>query len=409
MNPSSPAILQEKLDRLSALKPDLYNRDFLSTWTHGEENIRFILLAAEIFQELACEGISARVFDTGVGVSIFRDKSTRTRYSFRAACNMLGLGAEEIDESTSQVAHGETVRETAAMLGFLTEVMGIRDDLFPGEGHRFMTEVAASLAESFECGVLPARPTVINLQSDLDHPTQSLSDLRHLGAIWGGLEHLRGKKIAMTWAYSPSYGKPLSVPQGIIALMPRFGMHVSLAYPKGYDLMEEPVAQAKQFAAVGGGSFEIVGSMEEAFQNADFVYPKSWAPAHIMQERTRLLRSGAHGKLAELEREALACNAQFKHWECNSDKMRLSKGGEALYMHCLPADVSGVNCEAGEVSRDVFEKARLDTYREAGRKPHIIAAMILGMRLRDPEKALRQILASAPEKRLGEKSIAAAR
>lgn len=406
MNLSSPAILKEKLDSLSALKPELYNKDFLSTWTQSEENIRFIVLAAEILQDFAREGLSARVFDTGLGVSIFRDKSTRTRYSFRAACDMLGLSAEEIDESTSQVAHGETVRETAAMLGFLTEVMGIRDDLFVGEGHRFMGEVADSLEESFQSGVLPARPTVINLQSDLDHPTQSLSDLRHLSAIWGGLEQLRGKKIAMTWAYSPSYGKPLSVPQGIIALMPRFGMQVMLAHPKGYDLMEGPMAQAKAFAAECGGSFDVVDSMDEAFENADFVYPKSWAPAHIMQERTRLLRSGAHAKLGELEKEALAHNAQFKDWECNAYKMKKTRQGEALYMHCLPADVSSVNCASGEVSREVFEKARLDTYREAGRKPHIIAAMILGMRFRNPAETLRLLLEGAKAKRLGEVSNA---
>ncbi|PMC11594.1 knotted carbamoyltransferase YgeW, partial [Klebsiella aerogenes] len=47
------------------------------------------------------------------------------------------------------------------------------------------------------------------------------------------------KKIAMTWAYSPSYGKPLSVPQGIIGLMTRFGMDVTLAHPEGYDLIPD--------------------------------------------------------------------------------------------------------------------------------------------------------------------------
>ena len=49
---------------------------------------------------------------------------------------------------------------------------------------------------------------------------------------------LRGKKIAMTWAYSPSYGKPLSVPQGIITLMTRFGMDVTLAHPEGYAIIQ---------------------------------------------------------------------------------------------------------------------------------------------------------------------------
>lgn len=50
----------------------------------------------------------------------------------------------------------------------------------------------------------------------------------------------------MTWAYSPSYGKPLSVPQGIIGLMTRFGMDVTLAHPEGYDLIPDVVEVAKK-------------------------------------------------------------------------------------------------------------------------------------------------------------------
>jgi len=71
--------------------------------------------------------------------------------------------------------------------------------------------------------VLTSRPAVVNLQSDIDHPTQAMADFLHLSHHFGGLEKLHGKKIAMTWAYSPSYGKPLSVPQGIIGLASRFG------------------------------------------------------------------------------------------------------------------------------------------------------------------------------------------
>ena len=53
------------------------------------------------------------------------------------------------------------------------------------------------------------------------------------------------KKLAVTWAYSPSYGKPLSCPQSLISLLPRFGMDVTLAHPEGYDLMPEVVERAK--------------------------------------------------------------------------------------------------------------------------------------------------------------------
>ncbi len=384
--------LSSKLSALASLPTRLHDKDFLLTWQYPEPTIRAVLLAAEILEDVYAAGVSTRVFETGLGISIFRDKSTRTRYAFRSGCNLLGLMTEELDESTSQVAHGETVRETAAMISFLTEVIGIRDDMFLGEGHKYMCQVSDALCESSERGVLHQRPAVVNLQCDLDHPTQSLADLRHLVATFGSLEALKGKKLAMTWAYSPSYGKPLSVPQGIVALMTRFGMNVVLAHPEGYDLVEEPLQAARRFAAGSGGSFTVARSMEDAFRGADVVYPKSWAPARVMHERTRILRAGETAKLAELEREALANNARFRGWECTEDLMRLTKDGRALYMHCLPADVTDVSCKAGEVSASVFERYRLDTYREAGHKPFVIAAMILATRFADPAGVLRRCL-----------------
>jgi len=388
------------LDELTALDGGLYDKDFLLTWQCRRQTILAVLKAVEALEALARANISTRLFDGGLGISVFRDKSTRTRYSFRAGCNLLGLMTEELDESTSQIAHGETVRETAAMIGFLTEVIGIRDDMFLGEGHKYMMQVSASLCESSLQGVLLQRPAVINLQCDLDHPTQSLADLAHLAAHFGGLDRLRGKKLAMSWAYSPSYGKPLSVPQGIVSLMTRFGMNVVLAHPRGYELVDEPLDAARRFAAESGGSFRVAGSMAEAFDGADIVYPKSWAPVSVMHERTRLLRGGERERLADLEREALAANARFKDWECTEDLMRHTTDGRALYLHCLPADVSGVSCAAGEVSQSVFERYRLDTYREAGHKPFVIAAMILLTRFKDPAAALGRCLAAARRRRL---------
>jgi knotted carbamoyltransferase YgeW len=402
----SHSAIGAKIEQLAAYPTELHDGDFLLTWKQKETTLRFVLLAAEILQDIARAGISARLFETGLGISIFRDNSTRTRYAFRSACNLLGLMTEELNESTSQIAHGETVRETAAMIGFLSEVVGIRDDMFLGEGHRYMTEVSASLDESYREGVLVQRPAVINLQCDLDHPTQSMADLRHLISLYGSLEALRGKRLAMTWAYSPSYGKPLSVPQGVVALMARFGMEVVLAYPEGYDLVDEPLEAARRLARESGGSFSVTHSMREAFTGADIVYPKSWAPMAVMQERTRLLRARETAKLAELEREALARNATHRDWECDEAMMRLThsshrgEGGAAHYLHCLPADVSAVSCKEGEVSQSVFEKARLGTYREASHKPFVIAAMILGTRFAHPAAALEEVLRRAIPRRL---------
>ena len=384
--------LKQQLDELQKLKFNSYGRDFLLTWEKSENELRAVVALAELFSEMHRTGKSFRAFDTGLAISIFRDNSTRTRFSFASAANALGLSLADLDEEKSQIAHGEMVRETANMISFMAEVIGIRDDMYLGEGNRYMREVSTAVQEGFEKGVLHQRPNVINLQCDIDHPTQAMADLTHLKNYFGSLENLRGKKIAMSWAYSPSYGKPLSVPQGIIGLMSRFGMNVTLAHPEGYGLIPDVVELAKKHSAKCGGKFEVVSSMEDAFRGADVVYPKSWAPYAVMQKRTPLLKQGDCDGLKALEQECLANNARFKNWECDGKKMKLTKGGKALYLHCLPADISGVSCTQGEVSAAVFEKYRIATYREASFKPFVIAAMIFLARVKSPLAALGKLI-----------------
>ena len=389
------------IGRLEGCKTRLHGKDFLLTWEQSPDDLRAVLLAAEVLEECWRANIATRVFDGGLAVSNFRDKSTRTRFSFASAASLLGLSLLDFDESKSQLTHGETVRETANMISFLTEVIGIRDDLFIHEGHKYMAEVSEAVATGFEEGVLPQRPAVINLQCDQDHPTQSLTDLLHLQKTFGSLEALRGRKIAMTWGYSPSYGKPLSVAQGIITLMTRFGMNVVLAHPEGYDVIPELEQVAGRHAKEAGGSFAKVHSMEEAFRDADIVYPKSWAPYQIMEQRTALLRAGESKQLEELERQCLANNAKYKNWECTEKLMSLTKGGKALYMHPLPADITDVNCAAGEVAKSVFERYRVPTYHEAEHKLYVIAAMILLTRFEHPARVLTDLLDEARPRRSG--------
>ena len=270
---------RELIDRLAAVDHEpMFQDDFLLTWQKSDAQLHAVLATARALRALREEGVSPRLFDSGLAVSLFRDNSTRTRFSFASAANLLGLAVQDLDEQRSQIAHGETVRETATMIAFMAEVVGIRDDIFLGAGHEYMSEFAAALQAAHAEGVLAQRPTVVNLQCDRDHPTQSMADLAYLIEFFGGVEQLRGKKVAMTWAYSPSYGKPLSVPQGIITLLTRFGMQVTLAHPTGYTLIPETESIAARHAAASGGSYRRVESMAEAFENADEVYPKNGAP-----------------------------------------------------------------------------------------------------------------------------------
>ncbi len=369
----------------------MYMNDFFLTWEKNDQEIAATFAVADALRNLRERNISTRIFDSGLGVSLFRDNSTRTRFSFASACNLLGLTVQDLDEGKSQIAHGETVRETANMISFMADVIGIRDDMYIGKGNTYMREFSKSVVDGYKDGNLEQRPTLVNLQCDIDHPTQSMADMAHIIHEFGGVENLRGKKIAMTWAYSPSYGKPLSVPQGIIGLMSRFGMEVHLAHPEGYEVMPEVEEVAKRNAEATGGKFVRSNSMAAAFENADIVYPKSWAPFAAMEKRTNLYGAGDFDGIKALEKELLSQNANHKDWECTEDLMRKTRGGKALYMHCLPADISGVSCKEGEVAASVFDRYRLPLYKEAGYKPYIIAAMIFLARMRDPAKALRDL------------------
>ena len=378
--------LIKKIEELKNYNIDMFQKDFLLTWEKSADEIKATLLTAEILKAMHKNNISTKMFDSGLAVSVFKDNSTRTRFSFASASNALGLAIADLDEKKSQIAHGESVRETANMISFMADVIGIRDDKFIGEGDKYQRQVAEAVKFGYENGILDQLPTIINLQSDIDHPTQSMSDLAKVKDYFGGLENLKGKKIAMTWAYSPSYGKPLSVAQGMIGLMTRMGMEVVLAHPKGYDLMPEVVQLAEKQAKESGGSFAVTNSMEDAFKDADVVCPKSWAPFAVMQKRTELLRNADTKGLEELEKEALAENAKYMDWVCDEKMMNLTNN--ALYMHPLPADISGFNCENGEVTKDVFDKNLIHTYTQAGFKPYIIQAMILLSKVKNPADIL---------------------
>ncbi|MDR2632496.1 MAG: knotted carbamoyltransferase YgeW [Treponema sp.] len=388
-----------KLDQLNF--KNLYQGDFFLTWEKTFDEIIATYTVADALRALREDNVSTKIFDSGLGISLFRDNSTRTRFSFGSACNLLGLEVQDLDEGKSQIAHGETVRETANMISFMADVIGIRDDMYIGKGNTYMHAVAKAVREGYLEGVLEQCPTLVNLQCDIDHPTQIMADMNHLIHHFGGIENLKGKKVAMTWAYSPSYGKPLSVPQGVIGLMTRFGMEVALAHPKGYEVMPEIEGIAKQKAAASGGKFTISNSMEEAFKDADIVYPKSWAPFAAMEKRTKLYGDGDSEGIKALEKDLLAANAQHKDWECTERMMQMTRDGKALYLHCLPADISGVSCKEGEVAASVFDRYRVPLYKQASHKPYIIAAMIFLSKVKYPQQMLTE-LASRNKRRFFE-------
>ena len=273
-----------------------------------------------------------------------------------------------MDGSSTQVSHGETSVETGAMLGMNAHALGIRHDLILGEGNRFMRDAKQGiddyLAATGDDRVVP----VVNLQCDVDHPTQALADLLWLRETFP--DGLAGRTITMSWAYSPSYAKPLSVAQGTVTLLTRFGAHVRLAHPEGYQLMGSSLDAARANAAASGGSFTMTHDMDAAFAGADVVYPKSWGPYDLMLERVEANRTRDTDALRGIEGRALERNGSHRSWICDERRMDLTRGGDALYMHCLPADIGA------EVSPAVMGRFRHDLARQANKKVYAIMALL---------------------------------
>jgi knotted carbamoyltransferase YgeW len=366
-----------------AVLATLLGRSLLLTDDDTKEELDALLAVARRLEALDAAGTQTPLLAHELAYAIFFDNSTRTKSAWAGAAARLGMHPVIVDGSSTQVAHGETAAETGAMLGMNAHALGIRHDLILGEGNSFMRDVKRGIDDYLRATQDPRSVPVVNLQCDIDHPTQTLADLLWLQERFP--EGLEGKRIAVSWAYSPSYAKPLSVPQGLIMLLSRFGAHVTLAHPEGYPLMEPCLKSAASHAAASGGSFRIVHKMDEAFAGADAVYPKSWGPHGLMLQRVEANRARDTKRMGEIEKEALAQNARHKDWICDERRMELTRGGEALYMHCLPADIGA------EVSPGVMAKHALNVSREANWKVYLVMAALAAAKVPNLAECLEKL------------------
>lgn len=383
--------IERNIERLKTMRLDrMYLSDFFTTWDKTDEELGAVLTVADALRQLRQYNRSCRIFDSGLAVSICNDPSMVTHFAFGFATNFLGLDLREVALDRASRQDHEAVRNIANISSFMADVIGVRDRAHREESHLLMRRIARIVQQSYEDRVLEQRPTLLNLQDSQDHPTQTMGDLFHLMRHFNGLEDLSKKKIAITWAYSPNVWSQ-SIPQGLIGLLTRVGMKVTLAHPPGYHLMPEMEAIAEKNAKDSGGSFTRTGSMEEAFQDADVVYPISWSPLQMLERKTSLQDKG-NTDTDNLKKELFANNARYKNWECNEEMMRLTADQNALYMHALPADISGVNCARGGVSAEIYERNREPLFHQAGYKPYIIAAMVFLAKVRNPPELLEKLV-----------------
>ncbi|HEX6507384.1 MAG TPA: ornithine carbamoyltransferase [Chloroflexota bacterium] len=323
----------------------LRGKDYITTQEWTTEELGTLLDVAHDLKRSFSLGTPTRLLSDKTLFMIFFDKSTRTRNAFEAGMTQLGGHAHDLTPDVMQISHGESPRDTGSILSRYGHGIAIRHDLEPGAGEAYMRDVACY-----------ADVPVINLQSDVDHPTQTIADLMTIREKFP--EGVRDLSITVSWAYAPSYAKPMSVPQGLIWLMTRFGMNVRLAHPPEYKLMSHIVDDARRNAQESGGTFEIVDDMDEAFSGADIVYPKSWGIEELFSQPD----------------EALAISARYKDWICDERRMALANR-HAIYMHCLPAD------RGYEVTDEVIDGPQSVVYDEAENRLHTaksIMALTMG-------------------------------
>lgn len=356
----------------------LLGQSLLTTQEWSTADLATMRALARTLAELDRLGIRTPLCPNELAWAVFFDQSTRTKSAWGGAAARLGMQPVIVDGSSTQVSHGETAAETGAMLGMNAHAMGIRHDLILGEGNAFIRDVKRGIDEYLAATDDERQVPIVNLQCDIDHPTQCMADLLWLEDRFGDLAE---RNITVSWAYSPSYAKPLSVPQGLISLLTRFGANVTLAHPPGYQLTEEAMAAATGNAA-GGGSFRVVDDMDEAFAGADIVYPKSWGAYDLMVERIGANNAGDTDELAAIEHRALERNAQHTDWICDERLMGLTAGGDALYLHCLPADIGA------EVSVGVMDRHKVNVARQANWKMYVVMALLAGAKIPDLAAAL---------------------
>jgi ornithine carbamoyltransferase len=263
---------------------------------------------------------------------LFFYASTRTRASFEAGMTQLGGHAMFLESRTTQIAHGDTATEIGEILGRYNDGIAIRY-IDWGAGNGYLREVAAA-----------SRVPVLNMQCDIYHPHQALADLM---TIIERLGDPRGRTATISWAYASSYTKPVSAPQSLALLLPRFGMNVRLVHPPEFGLMPEIVAQAGEFARRGHGSLEISHDFDAGFAGTDVVYAKSWGALTTTTD----------------EAEGKRLIEQYPTWITDPRRMAMARE-DAIFLHPLPAD-RGV-----EVADEVIDGPQSAVFDEAENRLH---------------------------------------
>jgi ornithine carbamoyltransferase len=314
------------------MQTHLRGRDLidLSEWTKDELDT-LLDVAFELKRDRALGRPHPYLRDKTLAMLFFY-ASTRTRASFEAGMTQLGGHAMFLESRTSQIAHGDTAKEIGDILGRYHDGIAIRYVDW-AIGNRYIRDVAAA-----------SRVPVLNMQCDIYHPHQALGDLMTIIERFGDPH---GRTATISWAYATSYQKPISAPQSLALLLPRFGMNVRLVHPPEFTLMPEIVAQAEEFARRAHVSFEISHDFDEGFVGTDVVYAKSWGAVNTATD----------------EAEGQRLIDKYSSWITDARRMATTSD-DGVFMHPLPADRNV------EVTDEVIDGPQSAVYDQAENRLH---------------------------------------
>ena len=251
---------------------------------------------------------------------VFFNPSLRTRASMQVGIYELGGNAVILEPGSTSwsLEHREGVVMDADKTEHLKEFVRVLERYACAIGVRTFAELKDWETERTDpilnAFAQYASVPVINLESAMHHPCQSMADMMVIREQFGQ----KRKKVLLTWAWHPK-PLPMAVPNSFALASAQFGHDLRIAHPSGYELDEKLIAEIETVAPQAGGSVEFTTNVNEAFDGVDVVYAKSW---------------GSKQFYGSLETE-IAFRADMRNnWIVDGEKM--AKSNDAIFMHCLP-------------------------------------------------------------------------
>ena len=327
------------------------NRDLLTTSAFSTAELAGLIEKAVA---LKAEGSAEKPLSGKSVALVFFNPSLRTRASMQVGIYELGGNPVILEPGGTSwtLEHREGVAMDGNKTEHLKEFVRVLERYVSAIGVRtfaaledWSTERTDPILNAF---AKYASVPIINLESAMHHPCQSMADMMTIREKLGTGK----KKVLLTWAWHPK-PLPMAVPNSFALASAQFGHDLRIAHPKGYELDEELLGEIESQASANGGSVEFTNDVNEAFDGVEVVYAKSWGSKNFYGD--------ANGDMRERA-------AYRDKWIVDDDKMAVTSDG--IFMHCLPVRRNVI------VTDSVLDSSNSVVIDEAENRLHIQKAIM---------------------------------